>query len=68
MRKRKSNYRQGIIRCHSLIDYMNKRFKLTKVGMSIPVLMQVIQTEDANEWSEPISIEDYRAMLAKDQF
>jgi hypothetical protein len=39
--------------------------KLSKIKMSIPILLKLIQTRDANEWSEPISGEDYLAMLAR---
>jgi len=33
--------------------------------MSVPILMRIIQTEDANEWSESISGEEYLARLEK---
>jgi hypothetical protein len=65
MRKRKSKHRQGIPRCHSLIDYINKTFKLKNLTMSVPILMRLIQTEDSNEWSEPISGEEYLARLQR---
>ena len=68
MHKRKPKHRQGKRRCHSLIDYINMEYKLTKVKMSIPVLMRLIQTKNSNEWSDPVTGEEYLAILARGEF
>ncbi len=68
MHKRKPKHRQGKRRCRSLIDYISMEYKLTKVKMSIPMLMRLIQTKNSKEWSDPVTGEEYLAILARGEF